>query len=193
MPSPRQSSRCRHGLVAVLAAAALALPSGCASGFDSPVLQDYNPAVGVNVRDGDVWAMNLLVVLSESGQGTLVGALLNKGRRTDRLVDATVQSEQDEEPVSSSMLRSSVPLTPGRLVEMSEPPTVAVEGTVTPGRFVTVTLQFQRAEPVEVEVPVVAPEGPYEHVQLPGTASPSPGPSPTATGERTPAAAGGHG
>jgi hypothetical protein len=176
VPSTRKRSWCRRGLAAAFVAAALPVLSGCASGFDSPVLQDYNPAVGVNVREGDVWAMNMLVVTSESGQGTLVGALLNKSGSSDRLVDANVQGEPGEEPLSSSMVRSSVPLTPGRLVEMSEPPTVAVEGEVTPGSFVTVTLTFERAEPVQVEIPVVAPEGPYEHVRLPGTASPSPSP-----------------
>jgi hypothetical protein len=179
--SPRQPSRCRRGLVAAFVAAALPLLSGCASGFDSPVLQDYNPAVGVNVREGDVWAMNMLVVMSESGQGTLVGALLNKGARNDRLVSASLQTEPNEEPLTSSMLGSSVSLTPGRLVELSEPPTVAVKGTVTPGSFVTMTLQFQRAEPIQVKIPVVAPEGPYEHVQLPGSESPSPGPTARAT------------
>jgi hypothetical protein len=178
VPSPRKPSRCRHGLAAALVAAALPVLSGCASSFDSPVLQDYNPAVGVNAREGDVWAMNAMLVTSESGHGTLVGALLNKSGRSDRLVEATVQGEPNEEPLSTSMVRSSVPLAPGDLVEMSEPPTVAVEGEVTPGSFVTMTLTFARAEPVQVEIPVVAPEGPYAQVPLPGTASPSRSQSP---------------
>lgn len=175
-PSRRSRLRLRRGLVA---AVALTLPvlSGCASGFDSPVLQDYNPSVGVNVRTGDVWAMNLLVVLPESGQGTLVGALLNQTPTADRLVGATVESEPDEQPIRSSMVRSSVPLAPERLVELSEPTTVAVEGNVTPGRFVTVTLQFQRAEPIEVKIPVVAPTGAYAEVPLPSALGPSPSPT----------------
>lgn len=157
----------RRGIGAVLVGAALPLLSGCASGFDSPVLQDYNPSVGVNVRQGDVWAMNMLVVLPESGRGTLVGALLNKGPSGDRLVGATVESEPNEAPIQSSMQQSSVSLPPERLVELSEPTTVVVEGDVTPGRFVNLTLQFQRAEPVEVKIPVVAPEGAYADVPLP--------------------------
>jgi hypothetical protein len=162
-----QPSRRRRALSAALVAAALPVLSGCASGFDSPVLQDYNSTVGVQARKGDVWAMNLLVVLPESGQGTLVGALLNKTGRGDRLVDATVRSEPGEQPLRSSMLRSDVALSPDRLVELSEPPTVMVQGDVTPGRFVTATLRFQRAAPVEVKIPVVAPEGPYAQVPLP--------------------------
>jgi hypothetical protein len=154
-------------LAAVLVGAALPMLAGCASGFDSPVLRDYNPAVGVNVREGDVWAMNLLVVMPESGRGTLVGALLNQRPTGDRLVGATVESEPGEPPLESSMLGSEVALAPERLVQLGEPPTVRVEGDVEPGRFVTVTLQFARAQQVEVQIPVVAPEGPYADVPLP--------------------------
>jgi copper(I)-binding protein len=158
----------RRAAAAVLVAAALPALSGCASGFDSPVLRDYNPVVGVNVRDGEVWAMNMLVVLPESGRGTLVGALLNKGNASDRLVGATVSlPETDESTVRSTMERSSITLAPEQLVELSDPTTVAVEGDVTPGRFVDMTLQFQRAEPIQVKIPVVDAVGPYEEVPLP--------------------------
>ncbi|HEX2174841.1 MAG TPA: hypothetical protein VHG70_02930 [Nocardioidaceae bacterium] len=169
-PSPRPStghpSRRRRALAAAVAVA-LPLLSGCASGFDSPVLQDYNPAVGVNVRDDGVWGMNLLVVASESGRGTLVGVLLNKTRRTDRLVGATVESEQGAPPLQSSMLRPSVVLPPERLVQLDEPPTVQVQGEARQGLFVQLTLQFERSQPIQVQVPVVSPEGPYEDVPLP--------------------------
>lgn len=166
-PSPGQPSRRRRGLAAALVAV-LPLLSGCASGFDSPVLQDYNPAVGVNVRDDGVWGMNLLVVAPESGsRGTLVGVLLNKTRAVDRLVGVTVESEQGAPPLRSSMLRPSIVLLPGRLVQLSEPPTVAVEGEARQGFFVELTLQFQRSEPIQVKVPVVAPIGAYEDVPLP--------------------------
>jgi hypothetical protein len=160
------SVRLRRYLCTALLVVALPV-SGCASGFGSPVLQDYNPAVGVNVRDGDVWAMNMLVVLPESGRGTLVGALLNKTPRADTLVGATVQSEPEEAPIQSTMVRPSVPLPPERLVNLSDTPTVAVEGDVTPGRFVNLTLQFESAEQVQVKVPVLAPTGPYADVPLP--------------------------
>jgi hypothetical protein len=160
--------RLRRAVAAVLVAAALPALSGCASGFDSPVLRDYNPVVGVNVREGQVWAMNMLVVLPESGRGTLVGALLNKGQTSDRLVGATVSlPEGDEATVQSTMERSSITLAPEQLVELSDPTTVAVEGDVVPGRFVDMTLQFQRAEPIQVKIPVVDAVGPYEDVPLP--------------------------
>lgn len=163
----QSSPRLRRGVAAALVAAVLPALSGCASGFDSPVLQDYDAAVGVNVRDGGVWGMNMLVVLPESGRGTLVGALLNNTRTGDRLVAATVRSEQGEAPVRSSLLRSSLTLPPDRLVELSDPPAVLVQGDVTPGRFVTLSLRFQRAAPIEAQVPVVAHTGAYEDVPLP--------------------------
>jgi hypothetical protein len=177
---PRRVSRrvspavSRRWKAAAAVVASLPLLSGCASGFDSPVLQDYNPVTGVNVRQDEVWGMNLLVVLPESGQGTLVGALLNTTRPQDRLVDATVTPAPDDQAeVATTMVRQSVTLPPERLVELSDPQTVLVEGDVVPGRFVNLTLQFQRSEPIEVEVPVVAPEGPYADVPLPDEATPS--------------------
>lgn len=162
----QSSHRLRRGIAAALVAAALPV-SGCASGFDSPVLQDYNAPVGVNMREGDVYALNMLVVLPESGRGTLVGALLNKAPDGDALVGARVESEPGEAPVRSSTVRSQVPLAPERLVELSDPPTVAIEGEVEAGRFVTLTLQFQRAEQIQIDVPVLRPEGAYAEVPLP--------------------------
>jgi hypothetical protein len=186
-PSPR-ARRAHPRSLRVMAAAALAaalpLLSGCASNFDSPVLQDYNPVTGVNVREDGVWGMNMLVVFDEaSGRGTLVGTLLNTTRAEDRLVEASVTLGPDDEgELTSSLVRSSVPLPPERLVQLSDPQTVQVEGEVEPGLFVGLTLQFQRSEPIEVQVPVVPPEAPYADVPL----APEPSPAPTAEAE-TPA------
>ncbi|MGH3366102.1 MAG: hypothetical protein ACRDOY_02745 [Nocardioidaceae bacterium] len=157
----------QRSLAAALMAGTLPVLSGCASGFDSPVQQDYNPTVGVNVRDGEVWALNLMVVMPETGRGTLVGALLNRTGRADALVDATLRPDAGEPPVKASMLRSSVSLSPAQLVETSQPPTVAVDSNITPGRFVTATLEFEQAAPIEAKIPVLAAEGAYADVPLP--------------------------
>jgi hypothetical protein len=162
-PSPRL----RRAVAAVLLTAALPALSGCAAGFDSPVLRDYNPAVGVNVRTSGVWAMNMLVVMPESGRGTLVGALLNKTQTTDRLVGATVAAAPEKPPLQSTMQRSSVALAPDRLVELSDPTTVQVQGEAEPGEFLSLTLQFQRTKAIQVDVPVVDAAGPYADVPLP--------------------------
>jgi hypothetical protein len=161
------SQRLRRGVVAVLVAAALPLLSGCASGFDSPVLQHYNPTVGANIRNTEVYALNMLVVTDNHGSGTLVGSLLNKSAAPDTLVGATLRSEPGEPPVRSSMQTSSVTLTPEQLVDLSQPPTLAVRGDPTPGLFVALTLRFQRAEPIHLQVPVVEDTGPYSKVPIP--------------------------
>jgi hypothetical protein len=163
-------------MAAAALVAAPALLSGCASNFDSPVLQDYNPVTGVNVREDGVWGMNMLVVLDErSGQGTLVGTLLNNTRPEDRLVEASVTlGPGDEGELTSSLVRSSVPLPPDRLVQLSDPQTLQVEGEIEAGLFVGLSLQFQRSEPIEVQVPVVPLEGPYADVPLAPEPSPAP-------------------
>lgn len=187
LPTRRPSSRCRRLLAVAVVAAAMPALSGCASNFDSPVLQQYNPSVGVDVRKGGVWGMNMLVVLPESGgEGTLVGGLLNKSPGTDHLVAATVRAEPTEgESGLRSTLERQLTLQPGRLHEMSDPTTVAVEGDVLPGRFVDLTLQFARSRAIHTSVPVMPPEGPYAEVPLPSTSSPSAQPSTEPTTERT--------
>jgi hypothetical protein len=176
LPSSRQPARRRRGLAVALVAAALPVLSGCASNFGSPVLQDDNPVTGVNVRQGGVWGLNMLVVLDESGQGTVVGALINNAARDDRLVEVTLEAERGRGPVRTSLVRQQVTLPPDQLVEMSEPPTVAVQGDVQPGLFLGLTLRFQRAEPIQAQVPVMAPEGPYAEVTIPGAAGTGTGP-----------------
>lgn len=169
LPTRRQSSRRRRVLAAAVVAAALPALSGCASNFDSPVLQKYDPSVGVDVRKGGVWGMNMLVVLpEEGGEGTLVGGLLNKSPGTDRLVAASLRVEPGEgESALRSTLERPLTLQPGRLHEMSDPTTVAVEGDVLPGRFVDLTLRFARSRAIHTKVPVMPPEGPYAQVPLP--------------------------
>jgi len=185
LPSRRHSSRCRRLLAAAFVAAVLPALSGCASSFDSPVLQPYNPSVGVDVRRDGVWGMNMMVVLPNSGgEGTLVGALLNQSRRSDRLVAAVVRAEPRQGSLRSTLVRPGATLQPGRLVEMSDPTTVAVQGDVTPGLFVDLTLQFARSKTIHTQVPVVPPEGPYAQVPLPSSqsgASPSESPSESPT------------
>jgi hypothetical protein len=176
--------RLRKGVAALCVAAALPVLSGCASGFDSPVLQSYNPTVGANVRGGDIYALNMLVVASDSGRsGTLVGSLLNKTASRDDLLAASARSQPGEPQVRSSMVRPDVPLVPERLVELSEPPTMVVRGDLVPGRFVTLTLVFRRAEQIRVQVPVVAHEEPYDEVPLPGEGGQGEGGSSATSGE----------
>ena len=174
LPSRRQSARCRRLLAAAFVAATLPALSGCASNFDSPVVQQYNPSVGVDVRRGGVWGMNMLVVLPNSGgQGTLVGALINQSGHTDRLVSAQVTAEPNQGSMSSTLVRPGTVLQPGHLLEMSDPTTVAVQGDVTPGLFVDLTLRFERSREIHTQVPVVPPEGPYAQVPLPSQSSPT--------------------
>ena len=165
--------------------AALPLAPGCAANFDSPVLQDYNPVTGVNVREDGVWGMNMLVVLDESsGQGTLVGTLLNTTRSDDRLVGASVSvGRGDEGQLTSSLVQPGVTLPPDQLVQLNEPQTVQIEGDVEAGLFADLTLQFQRSQPIEVQIPVLPPGGPYADVPLSSELGPSPTEETTAPGE----------
>lgn len=154
-----------------MAAAASALPllagvaplAGCAANFDSQLLQPYNQAVGINERDGGVLALDVAVVADESGNGTLVGALVNKTADIDQLLTVNAGGR-----VTAPDLAEPITLDPETLVQLAElPNTVSISGPdVQPGMTVPLTLQFTNAQPIEAQVPVVAQEGTYAEISI---------------------------
>ncbi|MDP9444248.1 MAG: hypothetical protein M3P83_07830 [Actinomycetota bacterium] len=159
-------SRHRGGAVAVLLIVAASLLTGCASGFESPVLQPYTPGAGVNDRSGEVYGLNLVVVTTGEGRGTLVATLLNTAEDEDALVEVEVRPE-DDRPVEAS-LAGDVPLPPDVLVQLHEEQAVTLSGAgLQPGLFVGVTLRFRRAAPISIQVPTETTEGPYAEIEVP--------------------------
>jgi hypothetical protein len=90
-----------------VAAAVLAAPvlSSCGVNFDAQTDQVYNPAVGVNDRDGSVDVLNALVVSGSAGSGTVVATLVNNDQEKDDSVRGIAGAGQD-----CSTLRSRVKL-----------------------------------------------------------------------------------
>src|SRR4051812_23341056 len=102
MPSRSPQGRARFarrcGLTRRIAAlsvvAALPLAAGCAAGRGAQTQQTYQPAVGSDDRDGQVYALNLLVVADDQGDGTLVGTLINQASCPDYVVE--IQAVDDK-------------------------------------------------------------------------------------------------
>jgi hypothetical protein len=155
----------RHGRVrrsAAVLAVALVL-SGCASNFDSPVLQPYAPSDGVQDREGDVLALNVLVVADSNGNGTLVAGLVNQAAEEDRLTGVQAVAEAGAVEVDAD----TEELPPDTLVQLADGPSVSLRGDpIVPGAFIDVTLEFARAEPITFAVPVVANTDPYADVRI---------------------------
>ncbi len=147
------------------AAVAVALPalslglSGC--GFDAPTDQVYNPAVGVNEQRGQVDVLNAVVVSGSEGSGALVVTLANNDpSEGDTLAGITSPEAQ----VAAS---GETRIDAGRVLVLDDGSLRVTGESVQPGGFVPLTFEFERAESITVQVPVVSADTPpYDEVPL---------------------------
>ncbi|HEY0903114.1 MAG TPA: hypothetical protein VGE14_04425 [Marmoricola sp.] len=139
----------------------LLAPALTACGFNAQTDQVYQPAVGINDRDGEVDVLNALIVTGQDGTGTFAGTLVNNTDDDDRL-DAVSGPD-----LTAS--RRTVDIAAHDVVNLADSGQVTLRGErIEPGNFVELTLTFQNAAPVTVTVPVVENTGPYAEVTLPG-------------------------
>jgi hypothetical protein len=184
-PGPGRFTRRFSGRVAVVAAAlALPLMTACAANFSAPTQEVYQPAVGSDDREGTVYALNMLVVADTSGNGTLVGTLINQATCPDYLTDLQAVDANGGGVKTSSLPTAETLDTPDGCPSVSAPDNgvalpsqVAVKlpddaqiqfsaDTDAPGTFITLTLHFQRADQIELDVPVVAESDTYAGITV---------------------------
>lgn len=152
-----------------IAVAALALtPVLTSCGFDQPTDRVYTPGVGVNDRDGEVDVLNALIVSGAPGSGSVVATLANNDlSQADRLTGISGAGDND----AQISLDSPIEIPRGGSVSVSDEAEVSVEGEqINSGAFVQITFTFENAEPVTLEVPVVARRGPYADIPVPSVA-----------------------
>jgi hypothetical protein len=157
--------RLRRSAALLGLAALLPAVSACSSNFDSPVLQPYTPTVGVYDRSGTVEAFNVLAVTDDQGSGTLVAGLINQGDEPDQLTAVDLQAEGDRQV--TAQLRAPVDLEPKELVQLQEGPFVTLTGEgLESGYFLTLTMEFERAETITLLIPTETNEGTYADVPI---------------------------
>lgn len=146
--------------LAVAGAAALlstSLLSGC--GFGQATDRPYTPAWGANDQSSGMYVMNAVVVASEDGTGVFV---------------ATLSNQSKTEPVALSEISSAES---GLTAELTEPIEVPARGSVNLGDdhgipvtgdfvvqespYLPITLHFDGAQSVDIEVPVVPATGDF--------------------------------
>jgi copper(I)-binding protein len=163
--------------VVVIATAAL---SGCGSSFNAQTDQIYQPAVGSNNRESQVYVLNALLVTGGTN-GALVAGLLNEADTDDVLTGVTAKASNGND-LTATIVGDQVPLPSRSLVRLSQDAEVAISGTdaaeLGAGGSISVTFTFQNADPVTLDAPIEAREGPYADVPLPTpSASSTPAPS----------------
>ncbi|HEY7263313.1 MAG TPA: copper chaperone PCu(A)C [Trebonia sp.] len=178
----------------LIAALALLIPAaaGCEAGLDAPTLQFHPASAGAHAEVNGISINNVFVLGAPGGHPVPTGqsaslflSLYNGGTGNDTLVS-----------VSSPDAASSVQVTGGTvslpvnsLVNLMGPqPSVVLSGLTQPlasGTAIPVTLDFQHAGSVTLDVPV-QPQQYYYSTFSPPPAAPAGSPTPTPTGTATP-------
>jgi len=177
----------------LVALASVSLVTGCAANFGAQTNQQYQPAEGTSVREGDIYALNALVVAPDSPEGeegegteetedggsasygTVVVALVNQSTNQDdaddslQMFSATTSSGDELE---AAPLPEAIVLPSGVSVQTADDGALRLSGPgIEPGALITLRFQFEVAAPIEVEVPVVAQGTTYADVPV-GPAEP---------------------
>jgi hypothetical protein len=160
--------------VAVGLAPALASCSLGTSNFDAQTNQFYTPAEGVNERSGGVDVLNALVVSDGDGRGRFIAGLVNNSDTTDDAL-TQVQGSGDSSDITGS-LQTPIDVPADGFVQLAdqgvEP--VMLEGEpIVPGDFVELTITFQQADAITIELPVVTAEDDFAGVELPSAGASS--------------------
>jgi copper(I)-binding protein len=147
----------------LIGALALLIPAiaGCEAGFNAPTLEFHPASAGVNATVNGIKINNVFVLSAPSGSSVPAGssagmflALFNGGTSDDQLVGASAPGSAASVELSGGMV--SLPVQSA--VNLTGPhPEVVLKGLTRPlsgGQAVRVTLNFQHAGAVTLDVPV---------------------------------------
>lgn len=167
-----------------LVAALFVVPllAACGTNFGAQTDKVYTPADGVSNRDGMVDVLNALIVSETPGSGRLIGGLVNNDTSTDDQLTG-VAGAGNSQGLTVSLAGGDTTIPAGGLLQLADDDAANVQIQGDPselyaGAFARVTFSFANADPVTVNVPVLAPGENYTHVQLTPSESPSESPKP---------------
>ena len=148
----------------------LALPALSSCGFDYPTERLNTVGAGVTERSAEVDAVGIAIVSGAEGSGNLIGTFVNNDiENADTLV--AVSGEVSVEQLEPLEIPKGGFVNLATLVEDGE--AIEVSGEFVAGDFVEVTFEFERSEPITVDVPVDKPCYKYEGLAPGGDATES--------------------
>lgn len=156
--------------MALAAALLLTVPAlgACAAAATDAI---YTPSQGVNNRDGDVDVLHALVVSDGKDGGRFIAGLVNNNQTDDDALTGVTVADGDAQ-VKVGDGDKDIPAAGLLQLAGDDAAEVLVTG-VTLGGYVRLTLSFQNAEPVTLNVPVVPAGDDYADVQVPNQVTPS--------------------
>ncbi len=141
--------------IALAVAAPFAL-SACGTSFGAQTNQQYQAAVGSNLRSGPIGIYNGLFVENPNGSVTFSGALLSAEKQTIESVSVDGAAKKLPTPIT---------LEPNTLLTLgSEGEIVIRSADISAGDYVTINFAASPAGDVSIDVPVVARTREYASV-----------------------------
>lgn len=188
-----RTSRTRVFAVAALLAVTPAL-AACGAGFDANLAQPFTPTEAAEASQNGITIAQAFILGPDSGQTLPAGSaaplyltMVNDNATADQLTGI----QTDPQAASSAKTSSPISLPPNVLVKSANPtPQIVLEGIRNPlrgGETVKLTLQFQNAGAITMNVPVITRSREFATLQpAPSTASEegtevSPTPTPSDT------------
>jgi copper(I)-binding protein len=142
----------RRNLALTTAALLFAVPSVASCGFNYATDREYTPAVGANNQDGVVDVLNAVIVAKEDGSGTFLASLSNADPTATISVTSLDFGSNSTIEVAPF---DPIEVGPRQLVNLADGQGIKVQGDITKGDFIAVTLVFDNGETASLKAPVV--------------------------------------
>ena len=153
----------------VIATIAIAtMVTGCASGQMAQTRLIKQVTDGVEAQSDEIRLRNVKVIKSSTGEGILIGTLVNWSDNTDAITSVTINNLPATYTAETSELLRNKPIT--FVGQVANADAFIENLDKTPGYRIPVTFTFANAAPVTLDTLIVNGDGIYENLERYGKA-----------------------
>jgi hypothetical protein len=153
----------------VIATIAIAtMVTGCASGQMAQTRLIKQVTDGVEAQSDEIRLRNVKVIKSASGEGILIGTLVNWSDKTDVITSVSINNLPATYTAETSELLRNKPIT--FVGQVANADAFIENLDKTPGYRIPVTFTFANAAPVTLDTLIVNGDGIYENLERYGKA-----------------------
>jgi len=153
----------------VIATVAIAtMVTGCASGQMAQTRLIKQVTDGVEAQSDEIRLRNVKVIKSSTGEGILIGTLVNWSDKTDAITSVSINNLPTIYTAETSELLRNKPIT--FVGQVANADAFIENLDKTPGYRIPVTFTFANAAPVTLDTLIVNGDGIYENLERYGKA-----------------------
>jgi hypothetical protein len=153
----------------VIATVAIAtMVTGCASGQMAQTRLIKQVTDGVEAQSDEIRLRNVKVIKSSTGEGILIGTLVNWSDKTDAITSVSINNLPATYTAETSELLRNKPIT--FVGQVANADAFIENLDKTPGYRIPVTFTFANAAPVTLDTLIVNGDGIYENLERYGKA-----------------------